>query len=370
MPARTESGRMKILLVGDYPPPQGGIAVHVEQLRGFLRRRSIETQVLDIGKGGQHHPGVLQVRTRRAYARELVRFASRGWLIHLHVTGHNRQSWWIMSSVVMAGKVFGRPPVITLHSGLFQRYLAASAFRRFRARVVLAGAGRVIAVSEEIRSALASAGVPASRISVHPAFCGSMIDPGPPPEGFDSVRKRHRPLLAMANHPSAIYGRPIMLRALEQMIQDFPAIGLAFFGPSLGQAPKAGESAGPLERIHDFGEVRHSAALGLISNSDVFVRPTTADGDSVSVREALALGVRCVASDVVPRPWGTTLFRTGDAKDLAQRIAEALRSEAARAEPADAGPALVDVYESLSPGARDSSLRASDVRASIGLDRR
>mgnify|MGYP001154533439 CR=1 FL=1 len=57
----------------------------------------------------------------------------------------------------------------------------------------------------------------------------------------------------------------------------------------------------------------------ILQRSDLFVRPTNTDGDALSVREALYLRVPALASDVVPRPRGTRLFRTRDAADLRRR---------------------------------------------------
>ena len=37
--------------------------------------------------------------------------------------------------------------------------------------------------------------------------------------------------------------------------------------------------------------------------TDVLLKPTNTDGDAISVREALYLGVPVVASDVVERPY-------------------------------------------------------------------
>lgn len=45
----------------------------------------------------------------------------------------------------------------------------------------------------------------------------------------------------------------------------------------------------------------------LLARSDVLLRLTLADGDSLLVREALACGCRVIASDVVPRPFGVEL---------------------------------------------------------------
>jgi glycosyltransferase involved in cell wall biosynthesis len=72
------------------------------------------------------------------------------------------------------------------------------------------------------------------------------------------------------------------------------------------------------------GELPHEVALGVMRRANLFVRPTYFDGDASSVREALAMGVPVVASDTDHRPAGVLLFRRGDARDLADKIALAL----------------------------------------------
>ena len=54
----------------------------------------------------------------------------------------------------------------------------------------------------------------------------------------------------------------------------------------------------------------------LIERSDVVVRPTNTDGDALTVREALYLGKKTLASDVVERPSGTVLFKTRNINDF------------------------------------------------------
>ncbi len=370
---------IKILVVGDYPPPYGGIAVHVQQLHQFLRREGIESSVLDIGKGGRPDPDVLPVRSRARYAAQLLRFASRGWLTHLHVTGDNSTAWAVIASVVAAGGAFGLSPVVTLHSGLLPAYLDACGARRIRARALLAGCGRAIAVSEQIRSALLRAGVPSAKISVHPAFCGSQLRASQPPADFDALRGRRHPLLAMANHPAPLYGRTVMLQALQLVAEKHPQAGLALYGQGVPADELAAEARaqGVEERVHDFGELSHPAVLALMKRCDAFVRPTSADGDSISVREALALGVPCVASDAAERPRGVLLFRTGDAVDLARKIFQAMAMEASPIEPPDAGPALLKIYAQLwarrwgavrLPRRASADAKGSEVQARFGVN--
>ena len=69
------------------------------------------------------------------------------------------------------------------------------------------------------------------------------------------------------------------------------------------------------------GDLDHEMCLALMGRSAVFVRPTYRDGDSISVREAMLLGVPVVASNVGTRPEGTILFEAGDVNGLVEKMA-------------------------------------------------
>ncbi len=154
----------------------------------------------------------------------------------------------------------------------------------------------------------------------------------------------------MAYHPSPVYGRAVAFRALKLAAEKHPEIGLALFGPGMhgdafAEAVRNARVAGHLET---FGELDHDEALALISGCDAFLRPTTADGDSISVREALTLGVPCVASDVAVRPEGTITFRAGDEADLVAKLEQALAAGKVSVRSPDAGPVMLELYGEIS----------------------
>jgi glycosyltransferase involved in cell wall biosynthesis len=339
---------MRVLLIGDYPPPYGGVAIHVQQLHRFLRGRGVEAKVLDIGKGGRPAPDVIPVQSLARFGLRLAGFLSAGWTVHVHTSGNNPKSWMLAAAAAVPAP--RSPRVITLHSGLLPDYLAGSPARRALARAALAGYSRVVAVSPAVKAALVGCGVPEGKILVQPAFCGSQVKPGPVTPAVELARARRKPLLAMAHHPSPVYGRLVMFRALRMLAEELPEVGLAVFGPGT-RTPEFARDARETHvasYLEDLGELDHEEVLGLLSRCDAFIRPTTHDGDAISVREALALGVPCVASDVCTRPEGTYLFRAGHAPDLALRVRQALVEGPAETVSADAGPVLLRLYAELS----------------------
>ena len=66
--------------------------------------------------------------------------------------------------------------------------------------------------------------------------------------------------------------------------------------------------------------IEESASLW--READVVIRATNTDGSSLTVLEALSLGVPVVASDCAERPRGAVLFRTRDRSDLTDLLAD------------------------------------------------
>lgn len=58
----------------------------------------------------------------------------------------------------------------------------------------------------------------------------------------------------------------------------------------------------------------------VMMESDIVLRPTNTDGDSITIREALYLKKATVASDCAMRPEGTVVFKTRDLDDFCDKI--------------------------------------------------
>lgn len=332
---------LRVALVGDWPPPHGGLSVHVAALAGHLAARGVDVRVLDIGRGHHAAADVRRARGPRRYALALAGVAAEGRLVHVHTNGANPRSWLVALAGGRARCATAPRGVLTIHSGLCPAWLAASPRRRGLAAWACAAYGRVVAVSEAIAAAIAGAGVPSRRIAVLPPFSPSMLSPGAAPPALAPFRAARRPLFAAALAPGRTYGADVLRAAFAVVRARLPGAGLVAFGP--GTEALAGEG------VLALGDVPHGAALAVIAAADVFVRPTRADGDAVSVREALALGTAVVASAAGHRPPGCLLVPPDDMAALAagmERAAAAPRAAARLAGP-DPFDALDAMYRTL-----------------------
>jgi glycogen(starch) synthase len=338
---------LAVLLVGSYPPPHGGVSVHVASLRGALAEAGVRTEVLNLDPRAPRSPEYRSVRGGADLMRAVRAQARRGHVVHLHTNGHNVKSWLITLAVALAARPAPRV-VLTLHSGLLPAFLAeAPRWLRMTARAALRGFSAIVAVSPEVASALTELGVPAERLTVRPAFLPPRMPEGDLSEDLRPWASTRYPLLSTALFYRHEYGLDVLLDALVALRRDYPRIGCVVLGS--GDPDEARDMVvrrAVADAVRLVGDLDHERCLTVMRRSDVFVRPTRADGDSISVREARALGVRTVASRVGTRPEGVHLFAPGDPEDLARAVREALAAGAptAAADGVDTVRTLLGLY--------------------------
>lgn len=346
---------VRLLLVGDFPPPLGGVSVHVRALAQAARKAGAHVTVLDVGKGQHDEEGVIASGRAVRFAVSLATLAASHELLHVHTSGANARSWLLAAAVGAAARVTGHRAVATLHSGHGPRYLSTPS-RALAARVALAPYDRVVCVTEEISRALDRIGAAPQRHLVAPAFGREGLEPGALPAAARAFRDEHPVVMSAMLAPGPDYGARELFSAFARLRRQGLRAGLAVFGPGTDDDSTrqlAGQlGASPLLAL---GALERGVALAVVAHSDVFVRPTRVDGDSVSVREALALGRRVVATRVGTRPAGVHLCEPADEGSLARALAEALAGPppAAVDEGADGIDTVLHLYARLaaaSPG--------------------
>lgn len=267
------------------PGPVGGVTSSVEGLTAAVSALGAEV-----------------VRVNTAAPPEMAASLPRLWRRHalhlLHITNLHRA---ILVAPVM-GAVPGRTAVV-LHSGSTRRQLERmSPWLRRAVTAALHAYDEVWAVNDEIREVLPR--VLRGRVRVVSPF----VPPTAVVAGTGASREPH--LLTVAtNSGQHYYGADLAVDAVERARQRWPDARLWVLGYD-----RDGEEMAQLRRRVaglDWVEVSFNLASSEVTEalrrSGVFLRPTSWDGDSVIVREALACGARVVASDVAPRPAGVEL---------------------------------------------------------------
>lgn len=309
----------KILLIGPYPPPFGGVSIHIKRLKPLLAGR-FDVDVIDEARVKKDN--IFNIRSLKI-GRYLQKVLAAD-IVHIH-------SGLLSLRILhyLAASLFFKKRIITIHGyepgrGVVERVLD---------KIMLRTCNKTIFVSREI----------AGRFNVKqylikdaflPPDLGAEEEIPAPVKNWVNEKRGLGYQVCSANawrldshNNEDMYGLDLCIAAASELKKKNEKVAFVFV---------VCEDTGiiKLEKyrqlIREFGLedcfLLFEAPLSfirLIGDSDIVLRPTNTDGDALTVREALFFGKTVIASDVVMRPAGTRLFKTRDAGSLARAITDA-----------------------------------------------
>jgi len=348
--------RMRVLLLGPYPPPYGGVQVNLLSIRELLRERGIPCAVINLTRHRRvEGDGVFYPRSAVGLLRLLARL--RYEIIHLHIGGAVTPR--LLALCLCCCSIPGSRAVLTFHSGGYPSSpegrkarpwsLRGMVFRRFDC---------VIAVNREIAELMARYGLSPGQVRLIPPWSPPKDAAGPGLSGnLESFFARHAPVLLTVGLLEPEYDLPLQIEMLGSIRKRHPEAGLVIIGSGsleekLRQAILSKSYA---EHILLCGDVPHAETLTAIARCHLLLRTSLYDGDSLAVREALHFGTPVIASDNGMRPPGVMLVPPGDAGKLLLAVEACLGQRRPREtgeqvawNPANL-QAVVDLYRELRP---------------------
>lgn len=330
---------MRVVQVGPYPPPYGGVARNLVAIRTFLRQRQIPCAVVNItGNRTAEGEAVYHPAGPVALVRLLV--GLRPDIIHLHFGGMLTPR--LLGLYLLCSFLPGRT-VLTFHSGGYPTTPEGrAAGPNSPAGRVLRRLDRLIAVNSGIAGFFRQLGVAPEKVRVvapHAAATDEMSESLPP--AIDGFFAAHHPVLISVGGLEPEYDVAAQIAVLGQVRRVWPRAGLCAIGSGSLDAELRRQAAasGYGEHICLGGDVPHPVTLRAITRADLMLRTTRYDGDAISVREALHVGTPVIATDNGMRPDGVSVVPVGDGAALGAAI---LRELAAPPRP-PAAPSAPDV---------------------------
>jgi glycosyltransferase involved in cell wall biosynthesis len=280
--------------VGKGPPDSGGIAAFVEMLLATDAARSRDARFLNVAHGESRQGGRLaagNVRRTIADARALWRAAGDRDIVHIHSALAPFVTMVRAGVLALVARARGCRVVIHAHGGRVQLWLTGPV-RRLLARLALAGADRIVAVSEGGRDALARALGPDRVVLVDNGVDPEVFRPGD--GSFDPPRILYVGLLTPRKGVLDLFGACDLLRD-RGIDHELWAVGGA---PDEGPAAEAEVRAAAGPQVQLLGTRSHEEMPAMYRQADVFCLPSWWEAMPLSVLEAMASGLPVVATTV------------------------------------------------------------------------
>jgi glycogen(starch) synthase len=347
---------MKVLVLGPYPPPHGGVQTNLVAIRSFLRKRGISCAVINITRHRKPDADEVYYPDGPAHLIQLLARLKYD-VIHLHLGGMltNR----LLSLGLVCAGWPGAKSVMTFHSGGFPSTREGQALRRASfAGFVLRRFSGLIAVNDEIMRFFLKMGVPSQRarlISPY-AFLPSEPSGSAFPPALTTFFDTHDPVLISVGLLEPEYDLPLQIKALPQIRERFSGAGLLLIGSGSLETDLRAQIHASSCAAHILlaGDVPHASTVHAISRARMMLRTTLYDGDALSVREALQLGTPVIATDNGMRPAGVNLMPKSNGQALLQNIEQVLQAPTDRKAPRAGDEsnlqAVLDFYQDVIDG--------------------
>lgn len=326
---------IKIALLGSYPPPRGGISVHIQRLKYELEKKGFNCVVYDFSGEQKDTPdgNVVVVRNPKKWLLKYI-FTIKEDILHVH-----SPDWRLRAVIGLMGLV-GKKTIVSIHGASLKNSLVKGNWlKKQTIRFALKSSSFVIALNTDIEQLCLSLGVKTDRMKCLHSFIPPIVreeEIAEIPEKMWDFIHSHTPIIS-ANafkiifyNDEDLYGIDMCIDLCASLKNTYPHVGLVCCLQDIGDYGyfnklSQGIAAKDIENNFLFVTQRYQF-YPILMKSDVFVRPTNTDGDAISLREALYFRVPSVASDIVPRPKGTILFKNRDLHDLTLKVKNLLNN--------------------------------------------
>jgi len=326
--------------MGAFPPPYGGVQVHMVELREYLLRSGHECLGINLTRHRRPEAeGIFYPRTALGVL-WLLSFRLRYDVIHLHIGGELPLR--LVALCFACSCIPGKRVFLTFHSGGYSATEQGKASKPASIQgFVLRRLDGLIAVNEDIASVFLRYGVSPNRVHVISPWAVPSADASSPiPANLQQFMKSHSPLLTTVGLLEPEYDLGFQIDAFARVLERWPQAGLLIVGSGHleGQLRQQIQSKPYAAHVRLCGDLPRAITLQVIQASSAFLRTTRYDGDALSVREALHLGVPTIATENGMRPHGVILIPVSNAEALLAAIDKALsrpRASAIEDHPSD-----------------------------------
>lgn len=313
--------KINVLITGPMPPPAGGISIHLQRLQHLLKH---EFNLDFIDESSSKNKLYFNIKS-------LNLFVYLKKIIHSDLVFIHSGNRLFKKLHIIAGKLFGKKVIITVHGYGKKRSLL---FRIYD-QLVFNLANKIILVNPEIRQKL---NLNENKIVIKNAFLPPVLSEEPNLSNAIETRliaaKQQNKTIICANasrldsfNGEDLYGLDMSIEATKMLVDAGIPVDVIFIVSSLDTGEEKFQKAQNLIQQYQiqssFFLINEKASfVKLIEQSDMVIRPTNTDGDSLTIREGLYLNKIVLASDVVKRPDGTKLFKTRNTTDLFEQMKE------------------------------------------------
>lgn len=326
----------RIDIVGPYPPPYGGISIHIYRIKMILDESCISYRIYNHGYVSADH---VHSTSKSLFWYAGYFFKEKGKLIHFHQFFTFHYFYYFFVSLFTKSKL-----IITVHE---EKMLYQNSLVRFVILVLLKNTRYhlLITVSKKLsaywdKQNISNLWLPAYAPPFLKGYKKLELDDRR--EFFMYSVWKLEPLIG-----AKIYNVEMAFKFLQLVKAKYKMLFL------IGSKEESSEEY--LKRLIDKYHLEDSVfvffekqLVDYLPNCKFILRTNNEDGYGVSLQEALDLNVPAIATDVCERPKGTILFKKNDIGDLLYKVDNMETFwDSSRVEKTDYHEILIRIYKEV-----------------------
>lgn len=311
----------RVLILGPYPPPWGGVAVHIQRVQHKLEEQNNTVVIFD----------TIARTSFICYLMQLIRILYRNHFDYvIYHTPYTNYSWVEMMILSLYAILKSTLLMLIEHDC---RYIAHTSWFKKKMISWFGARTRIIFIGLATYASYKKAGISlTSSIAIESPFLPPDIHKSEqiyPATLMDFIAS-HQPLLVANAYQCTLfegadlYGIDYSIAVCNQLQHQFPQIGLVLFLATIGDHDYYRQVVSQLNKqmyilIGDY------QLWPIFKYADCFIRPTRNENFGISVAEALYCNIPVVASDACARPSGTIVYQTNQLSDLITKTTHVLQ---------------------------------------------
>ncbi len=326
-----------IEVLGPYPPPFGGVSIHVKRLHESLKDRGVSSCVYDQYNTSDSAADVYPTNMKAMWWLKYF-FKKKPKIVHFHIFSIIQYVYIFLLSLLNQTNI-----VISIHN---EKILSMTPLVRYSVLFFLrySKLAKIIVVSECVYEKLRLWGV--TGVCWIPAYIPPLVESSRALCGTNKIKILYNASTVKNDVSKNVYGFDIILDLARQNPKcDF----CLFIGDEASE--RLISSSTEFDDLNNCYFYFNENMVDFMSSANVFIRPNREDAFGISVQEALDLGVPAIASDVCTRSKGAILFsveNTGELNEKLMKVISQSKSDSLQGYSATTYlNELFDVYASL-----------------------
>jgi len=328
---------VKVIIIGTIPPPIGGVSIHIDRFLNLYKDNSkFELAVLDLKKKTLF---IKNKKIKNIFKIILSFLTSK--IVHIHISNS-----YVELLFTTIGKILFKKVIYTHHNIIVRN--------RYVFKLMYQLCNKVILVNDkEIDRSL----ININKTKVIPAFLQPYKLDKLPSKLEDEMKSYNQIIstncffynLIDGKH---VYGFDLIVNAFYKLSQEAKIKDTLLILVDPSNTTK--EFVTTLLKQKNFYtnkvllQTEKLDFVSLVKKSNITIRATRTDGDSLSIRESLYFNIPIICSDVIVRPKGVVLFNSDDSDDLSDKILSTIKNKNNfKYEHIDYGKQILDLYNEL-----------------------